>query len=630
VEVTEETLRARRAAGGGRARSYCDAALRRAVEAVRGAKEGDRNAALNREALAVLRLAAGGHLDAGWVQSELRAAALTAGLDASEIDRTLASAWRAAQAQPRNPPPKVTSPTHIRPAPEAAPEAVEATAPPPACAAWAREELTELGNAVRLVEKHGADLRYCAERGEWLVWDGRRWAPDATEEARRRAVDAASDIFDAARRAAVAGDARAKALGQHAVRSQSRKYIDDTANLARTLVPARAADFDADPMVLNVANGTLDLRSGTLRPHRREDRLTKLAPVAFDPEARSDLLDRFLDEATGGDQEFLAFLRRLAGYTLTGSTAEECFAFVHGPPGSCKSTLLEGLKATMGDYATTASFETFLKRGPGGAGSASEDIARLAGARLVVAIETDRDRKWAEGLVNQLTGGDKVAARHLYRATFEYHPQLKLWLAANHAPRVTADKMDGIWRRLHRLPFNRKIPADKRDPKVKATLTDPAVSGSAWLAWAFRGCLDWQREGLRVPQCVRDATEAYRQENDPLAEFFAARCTFAAGARVANKVLREAYEAWHREHGSGDPVSPREFARLLRARLVDEHEAGWKAEIRVKLPKSNAVRDGWRGVDVLDAATAENATPDGSGVVACSAQNGGLATREKI
>ncbi len=192
-----------------------------------------------------------------------------------------------------------------------------------------------------------------------------------------------------------------------------------------------------------------------MRPHRREDLITKVCPTRYEPGARSDLLDRFLDEATGGNRELRDFLQRAVGYSLTGDVSEEVLFFVHGPGRSGKSTFMEALKATLGDYAKSADFESFVQRRD--AGAVRNDIAELAGRRFVVSIEVDEGKKLAEGLVKLITGGDTVRARFLYQEAFDFVPQFKLWLAANHAPKVKHDD-SAMWRRILRIPFENIVP----------------------------------------------------------------------------------------------------------------------------------------------------------------------------
>jgi putative DNA primase/helicase len=305
--------------------------------------------------------------------------------------------------------------------------------------------------------------------------------------------------------------------------------------------------------------------------------------VNYDPTATLPLWDDFLATVTNEDIDLALFLRRCAGYSLTGSTLEEKLFFVHGPTATGKSTFIEALKATLGDYAQTADFETFLSRSQGG--GPRNDIAGLAGSRFVASIEVDKGRRLAEGLVKQLTGGDTVHARFLYHEGFSFKPAFKLWLSANDAPRASDDD-SALWRRILRVPFEHSIPGSERDPSVKARLTDPAIAGAAILAWAVEGCRDWQVLGLRVPERVKAATESYRQEQDPLKDFFSERCIFMPKAETKASELWRAYRDWAAENGERWPVTRQDFVKRLTARGCVERRG------------AKGVRF-WRGVGLL-------------------------------
>jgi putative DNA primase/helicase len=454
--------------------------------------------------------------------------------------------------------------------------------------------LTDVGNARRLVAAHGAELRYCASWKKWLVWDGRRWARDERQLVREHAKAVTGAMLHEAAELP-AGDLQ-KALAEHALRSQKVDRLRGMIDLAQSdpavaLVPA---DFDADPWLLNVSNGTLDLRTGQLREHRRGDLITKLAPVTYDPAATSDIWTRFLADAMQGNAELIAFLQRCVGYSLTGTTGEEVLFFLLGPEASGKSTFAEALKASCGDYARTTDFETFLqKKGDRGI---PNDIAALAGSRVVISVEMADGKRLAEGLVKHLTGGDTVSARFLFGEFFDFIPQFKLWLAANDAPRVRHSDR-AIWRRILKIPFVHTVPEDARDPAVKATLKDPALGGPAILAWAVEGCLAWQRERLRIPEEVRAATASYRAEQDPLRDFFADCCVFEAAAWTASKVLYDAYRAWAEQNGIRDPFGTRAFgAELVEHRCTQEKRKQVRGWLGIRLqsaadPASEGGRD---------------------------------------
>jgi putative DNA primase/helicase len=271
--------------------------------------------------------------------------------------------------------------------------------------------------------------------------------------------------------------------------------------------------------------------------------------------------DTFLDGALP-DEGARDYAQRYAGYALTGATTEEVFVFCRGPAGGGKSTFTEALRRTWGDYATSADFSVFLTKKP--SDGPREDIARLAGARLVTSVETRDGQRLAEGLVKLLTGGDTVAARRLYERTFEFVPQFKLLLASNYRPHARADD-DGLWRRLRELPFPTARPRrEDRDDTVKATLIDPAQAGAAILAWAVEGCQRWVAEGLGEPEVVMQATAAYRRSQEPLADFLADCCTLDAELSVSAAELREEYERWCRTEGIKAPLSGKVWGAALR------------------------------------------------------------------
>lgn len=421
------------------------------------------------------------------------------------------------------------------------------------------QPFTDSGNAERLEALHGADLRYVDVEGKWYAWQGARWAPDETKallaakDVARRMYAEAATINDDGLRAALAGWGR---------KSESAGRRAATLQLARAegRIPASPAEFDADPWLFNCENGVVDLRTGDLRPHRREDFITKCAPVWYDPAARSDLWERFLDMATGGDVGFREFLMKAAGYCLTGDTREEKLFMVLGPAATGKSSFIETLRAVLGEYSRTADFESFVQRRDSGI---RNDLAGLVGRRLVVSIEVEQGRRLAEALLKSITGRDTLTARFLYGEFFEFQPQFKLWLVANDAP-VVRHGDEGIWRRILRLPFEHVVPAGKRDPTLKTRLTSDPEHKAAVLAWAVEGCLRWQESGLAEPERVRGATAAYRAAQNPLQEFVADVCELGAEYSVGAGALRRAYARHAEEQGYSKPLGPVRFAEALR------------------------------------------------------------------
>jgi putative DNA primase/helicase len=429
-----------------------------------------------------------------------------------------------------------------------------------------RRIFTERSAAEFLVGAYGQNLRFVdgSRAGRWIYWTGSHWANDSAGFVFRAAKATTRAILLLAARMIQDDELRSRVI-RFALSLESKKGIDAIVALARTEpgVAVPAQDLDSDPWLLNVANGTIDLRTGELLNHRREDLISKLAPVAFDPAARDPIFERFLDDALGSNPELRTFLQRAAGYTLTGLTDEEIVLILLGPEASGKTTLLEALRATLGSYAIATPFGTFLKKrrtdGP------SEELARLSGARLVIASEAPRGQAFDEALLKLVTGGDTISARRLYGHLADYRPQFTIWLAANDPPRVNAAD-GGVWRRLQSVPFEHSVPRERRDPAIKAHLCDPERGGPAILAWAVQGCLEWQAHGLQVPEIVRQRTQEYRDDMDHIGAFFDETFEVGPGYWTAFATIMQHYRAWSDEHHDRYPLGPKRMAEELRGR----------------------------------------------------------------
>lgn len=424
-----------------------------------------------------------------------------------------------------------------------------------------RENLTDLGNAERLVRRHGHQLRHVRAWG-WLVWDGKRWLRDTTGEVERLAKATVRSIYAEAKDATNADD-REK-IAKHAVASERRQLIAAMMALAETELPiaAEAKVFDSNPWLLSAENGTVDLRTGELRQHDPADLLTKCATVRFDAAATAPRFEQFLEEIFAGDRELIAFVQRAVGYSLTGETREQCLFFLHGSGQNGKGALIRTLEALLGDHFQKSDFSTFLERRNDGI---RNDIANLAGARLVAAEEAADGKAFAEGLVKNLTGQDTQRVRFLYQEEFQFRPQFKIWLAANHKPRIRGRDF-AIWRRIHLIPFPVQV---RPDHSLEPILQGSELPGI--LNWAIAGCLDWQRQGLQVPTSVRAATEAYRAEQDILGEFLAERCILDDEARETGGALYAGYQKWATDHGlrERERLNATAFGRELGNRNFD-------------------------------------------------------------
>jgi len=433
-----------------------------------------------------------------------------------------------------------------------------------------RPALTDLGNAERLVQRHGQDLRYCYPWGAWLFWDERRWKQDDCGEAERRAQDTARSIYQEA--AAEDDPDRRAALADHARKTESEHRRRAMLASARCLLPVQMGDLDSDPWAFNVLNGTLDLRTGKLRPHRREDFITKLAPVHYDPDAEAPTWWKFLNRIFDRNLELMTFLQKAVGYSMTGHTWEQVLFILYGLGANGKSTFLETIRELLGDYARETTSETFLvKTGQ----TASNDLAALRGARFVKATETDSGKHLAEALVKQITGGDTITARFLYQEFFSFRPQFKIFISANHKPLIRGTDW-AIWRRIRLIPFTVQIPPQEQDKRLPEKLR---AELSGILNWALEGCLLWQNEGLEPPAEVQAATAEYQAEMDLLGDWLSECCILANGASALAGELYQSYTEWCERTGEKRPLSRKAFGALLRERGLESGKSTAGARI---------------------------------------------------
>src|SRR5579864_1347687 len=441
---------------------------------------------------------------------------------------------------------------------------------------------TDLGNARRFVERHGEDLHYVPGLG-WVTWHCLRWVPDATGEVMRRAKEI-PDLIQTEAIKCPLGTPLRKILLRWALKSQSRPRLEALIALAQTEpgIIRHAAAFDADPWLLNVRNGTINLRTGELLPHRRADLLTKLAPFVYDPAAKCRRFDRFLNKITDGNTSIVRFLQRAIGYALTGQTTEQVLFILHGSGANGKSTLLEAVRYVLGDYAMQADSSTFLAHGPD---AIRNDVARLRGGRFITAVEVNSGRHLDEALVKQITGGDTVTARFLYGEPFEFTFTGKVFLACNHRPDIYGADL-GLWRRIRLIPFTVTIPPDEQDRHLLDALREEAPG---ILRWAVEGCRAWQRQGLGDPPDVVSAMATSREQSDALAGFLVERCV--AGAKTSCEVadLYRVYRDW--ADGAGErQVSRRRFEQMLAERGFKFSRAG-KAKVCTALALQPGLMD---------------------------------------
>ncbi|HEX7044488.1 MAG TPA: phage/plasmid primase, P4 family [Burkholderiales bacterium] len=411
------------------------------------------------------------------------------------------------------------------------------------------ERNTDYGNAQRLVALHGSDLRYVALG--WHVWDGSRWRLDPSgSEVMRRAKDTVRHMYDAASHDT--SEERRKKLAAWALASENGQRLREMIRLAESEpgIAATADDFDRDTWLFNVQNGTIDLRTGKLHAPRREDLITRQAPVHFDPKAKCPRWLAFLERILAGDRELIGFLQRAAGSTLSGETMDKALFFMYGAGGNNgKSTFIETVGALCGDYAHKTRAEVFMAHKRDGE-SASPARMKLRGARLVFASELSDQQRFDDAFIKDVTGGiDRLSARDLHKPVIEFKPQFKLWLYGNHKPQMRGDDA-ALWSRVHVIPFEVSIPKAEQERRLPDQL---AAERSGILNWLLAGCLAWQRDGLRPPPRVMAATAEYRDEMDVVGQFLEEHCKSTKNPKEYAKlsVLYDRYQHWCRHAGVG-------------------------------------------------------------------------------
>jgi len=431
---------------------------------------------------------------------------------------------------------------------------------------------TDVGNSQRLVDAFGDRLRFDHTRGSWLYWDETRWKPDARSVAMYLARLVARSIHAEATR--VDDSNERKALGRWAEQSETVSRIRAMIDLAKAdpIIASESTAFDADPDILNVGNGIVDLKSGELRNHDPEAMCSRIAPVNYRPELLerdADGVPRFVSEAPTfakfvaeimcGRKDAVEYLQRLFGYGATGHASEQILAIAVGIGENGKGAMFRAVKHALGDYAQTAPPELVVDDGK--RGGASPEIARLRAVRLLEIEETDDGDRLHEARVKWLTGEDTLVARHLFAEYFEFRPNFTPLLVTNHRPRVATGGR-ATWRRLRVIPFDFVV--TERDDRLEQKLE---AESEAVLAWIVEGARLWYQHGLPRSETVDKASAAYQKEEDQIAPFID-DCTITVGSEHRTK-LYKAYLRWC-ESESEKPMSAKRFNSALRERGFEE------------------------------------------------------------
>jgi len=424
---------------------------------------------------------------------------------------------------------------------------------------------TDLYNARRLIQRHGDTIRYCWKVG-WLVYDGKRWNKDEGQAmAEKLAGQTAESLWDEWKKARI--PEQKQAIQRWFVKSQNYRQISSMLNMARSndRISIYLKQLDSDIYLFNCENGTIDLRTGNFRPHRPDDMFTKLAPVKYDPMVKAPMWSKCLDTWMESEQENIGYLQKLMGMCLTGDICARVFPIFYGSGQNGKSVFLDTIREMMGDYALTAPEDLLIEKQyhvhP-------TEIATLAGRRLVTLDETKPNMRLRTALVKRMTGDRTLQARFMRQDFFEFHTTHKTILTTQNLPRIT-ETADAIWDRVHLLPWTFRIPDQERDPHLLDRLKS---EWSGILNWLIDGCMAWQKEGymLPPPDVVKIATENYRRESDPLADFVEEilLLNMPAESRIRKSKLRAAYDQWAKQNNVKYPISNRQLSEYLRIRGI--------------------------------------------------------------
>lgn len=419
--------------------------------------------------------------------------------------------------------------------------------------------LTELGNAERVIHFHRDKIKYSKGKG-FLLWDGVRWAVD---EGNRIEVIIANTLRGLYFEAQETDDeGLQEATFKWAKRCEARNIRTNCEQDIKPRLFVHNDELDANPFLLNVKNGVIDLKNGELLKHNPSHMITRLVPVEYDKNATAPRWEQFLQEIFvteegQTDHDVIRFMQKAIGYSLSGDTSEEVIFFLTGTGGNGKSKFVEAIQGVLGDYASQTNADTFIKKKHDNA--INNDIARLDGVRFVSAMESEQGEQLAESLVKQLTGGDKIAARFLRKEFFEFRPAFKIFFSTNHKPIIKGTD-EGIWRRIRIIPFNARFSGKNRDTNLSKKLEKEKAG---ILSWAVEGFKLWQKEGLIPPQSIDQATKEYRDDMDIIKPFIDEYCIVDESSQELAKILYSAYSWFGSKSGDITVKHNKAFYRLL-------------------------------------------------------------------
>ncbi len=454
--------------------------------------------------------------------------------------------------------------------------------------------LTDVGNARELVVNHGQDIRYVSAWKAWMHWNGKIWErlDDDKKGYPQLLIEYAKETamyFKASADNTITNPDIADEYRKHAKRSQSDAKIKAMINLVtgeRGIIKS-AKDFDNNPFLFNCQNGTLNMLTGEFREHRREDYMTKISPVEYNPLAQCSLWLSVLERIMRGNPEMIAYLQNLAGQCLTGEVREKSFYIFWGVGDTGKTTFIEAIQFILDEYAQNIPIAALIKENKT---SIPVDLHSLKGARMAFASEPDFGDTLTDGLIKRITGKDTMKTRTLHEKPTQWKPEFKLIIATNNLPKIP-DASAAMWSsRVKCVPFVERIPFEEQDKTLGEKLK---LEASGLLNWMITGCKEWLRSGMKEPEIVTQTVLDYQENSDKLADFFNYCFEKDTNGFVPFKLSYPLYKLWCANHDQR-PVAENTLPQLLENRGYVRGR-GW-----YKNAKNEKVRDrGNYGMNLL-------------------------------
>lgn len=442
--------------------------------------------------------------------------------------------------------------------------------------------LDDSGNAERFKDRIGERIRYNFDTNKWLIWNGKFWEVDKTSQIKLFAEIIIAEMRSEAE--LIQDEKTRKNMLRNVTRASQSGGKEALLKETRQYVPLLSNQLDSDDFLLNTLDGMVDLKTGVVYEHNKEKYMSYIVNHNIDRVNKPLKWLAFLDEIFEGDKELIDFIHKAVGYTLTGSIKEQSMFLTFGDGSNGKSVFLDVIKRLLCDYGANAQVETLLERKHTSSNGASEDLARLKGVRFVTTGENSQGSKLNEGLIKQMTGGEKITARHLYAEYFEFYPKFKIWLATNHKPIIRGNDT-GIWRRIISIPFNYKVPREKRN---KSLIFELQEEMGAILKWAIDGCLKWQEEGLKLPKAITKSNEDYQEEMDIITTFLKENTIIDQDAKVLSSKLYQEYVAWAKSSNEW-VASSSIFGRELSKRFKKKRNNRGNWYLGLKLKSENPI-----------------------------------------